>query len=549
MTAQKNATRLGFAESQSLAFQLFGEAGSGTNVVVKIEQKVSDVGSLSLLAAKYLADLNTDSKGAPLIFPITEAYGFHPGDTFAVTNPRYKLDGTYAMKRVTKTATKVTAELDVAKTTIEQMLLDFDKYAEYGIYYISGAQMPATLNYQGLELFQLMNEGNDVFINDYASKWHQGIGTAITWTSSFNGLACTFEGASFILNGCDWSLAGSEHFSLSIWFNPSNINNESECFLAILPNNFQIYHIKDELTIAIFTGSGSTYHELTIPNACVAGVRKHLAVTYDGAYLKAYLNNVLVGSLEVTGVLSPFDSTWELCVGGEYGILGFVGQLDTLLIFSRTIIESEINDLYRFSNLISPPAAQASNTLNAYNLLHHFHMNEGSGSAITDSINPAITGSLYGCSWALGESSPILEFPTSSAATIAGLTIGGTDKLAIGFWVIPEAVQNDGIVFSKAGEVEFRVEGGGALFRIWIGSSMTGVSTTPNLFLVGKKYFVMATYDGTYAKLYVNGTERARSAISGAIDSGSSASFIGGSDGIGSGGFQGVISELMIWRG
>ena len=529
---------------------IFGEAGSGTNVVVKIEQKVSDVGSLSLLAAKYLADLNTDSKGAPLIFPITEAYGFHPGDTFAVTNLRYKLDGTYAMKRVTKTATKVTAELDVAKTTIEQMLLDFDKYAEYGIYYTAGGFNPTVLNYQGLELFQLMNEGADVFITDYSSKWRQGIGNGITWTPSLNGLACTFEGAGYIMSGCDWSLAGTDQFTLSVWLNPETISNTEARFIAILPNNFLIMQTLAELQVGIYTGEGSTFYELDIANAFEVGVRKHLVITYDGANLKVYLNAKLAGSLAVTGNFSPFNSVWELCVGSLSGLLGYVGQMDTLLIFSRTVAESEIADLYRFGNIIVPPTQPASNTLNTYNLAHHFHMNEGPGAtAIRDVNNVAILGAIHSCFWQLGESSPELEFLSGSSVTLPSLEIGGTDMLSIGFWVTPEAVQSNGIVFSKDSEVEFRVEGGSALFRFWVGSIMTGVGTSQFLIVPGKKYFIMATYDGSTARIYVNGTERARQFISGDIDTGTAPIYLGGSDASGTDGFHGVISELMIWRG
>lgn len=217
---------------------IVGEAGTGDKVTVKIENKVSDVASLNLLAAKYLAELNTDSKGAPLVFPITEGFGFKPGDTFAVTNARYKFDDTYPMKRVTKTSTKVTAELDVAKETLEQMILDFDKYQEYGIYYVSGSITPTILSWQDLELYQYFNEGSDLFIYDYGPYWRQGIGNNITWTTGPSGKSCTFNGTdSCVLCGNDFNIDGATELTVAVWVTPTD---SQEGFIVARFGNFYL---------------------------------------------------------------------------------------------------------------------------------------------------------------------------------------------------------------------------------------------------------------------------------------------------------------------
>jgi hypothetical protein len=114
-----------------------GEAGTGTNVKVYIENAVSDQASLDSLAAKYLAELNTDSQGAPVTFPIDEAYHFHAGDTFATSNPVYNLDGVYRMEKVTKTPTKATVELDKAQDTLDKVIVDLQQYNDLGIYGVS----------------------------------------------------------------------------------------------------------------------------------------------------------------------------------------------------------------------------------------------------------------------------------------------------------------------------------------------------------------------------------------------------------------------------
>ena len=117
-----------------LGLEIVGEAGTGTNVAVYREKKASDVATLNALAAKYLAELNTDARGTPVTIPIDEGYNIYPGDTIAITNAQYNISGTLRFFRVAKKPTRIEGQLEKAKTSLEQIILDVRKYQDLGIY-------------------------------------------------------------------------------------------------------------------------------------------------------------------------------------------------------------------------------------------------------------------------------------------------------------------------------------------------------------------------------------------------------------------------------
>ena len=337
---------------------IVGEAGTGTNVKVYIEQKVSDQASLAMLAAKYLADLNTDSKGAPLVFPIDEAYSFKPGDTFAVTNPRYNLAGTYPMKRVTKTSTKVSVELDVLKKTLDQIIVDFTKYEEFGIYYTPGSATGVTstvLSFQSLELYQLLDEGADIYIADYSPHWRQGIGYHISWVDSAVGKICTFNGTdSFINEGSDFDAEGTDQLTVMAWITPapSAVNDQ----YIIYRDNFKITKMNDNsVSVGIVTG-GSWSTQNSGPNKVPDNTRTFVVLRYDGVHLSVFINGVNVAEKEQTGTLD-WVSWMPMVVGAMTAVSQFYkGGIDHLAIFSRALADEELMDVYNYNGIITPPS-------------------------------------------------------------------------------------------------------------------------------------------------------------------------------------------------
>ena len=525
---------------------IVGEAGTGTNVKVYIEQKVSDQASLAMLAAKYLADLNTDSKGAPLVFPIDEAYSFKPGDTFAVTNPRYNMAGTYPMKRVTKTSTKVSVELDVLKKTLDQIIVDFTKYEEFGIYYTPGSSTGVTstvLSFQALELYQLLDEGADIYIADYSPKWRQGIGYHISWVDSAVGKICTFNGTdSFINEGSDFDAEGTDQLTVMAWITPA-ANTTDEQYI-IYRDNFRILKRSDySLTVGVVV-DGQWRNQNSGPNYVPANTRTFVALRYDGAHLSVFINGVNVAEKEQTGTLD-WVSWMPMVVGAMTAVSQFYeGGIDHLAIFSRALADEELMDVYNYNGIITPPINHPANNVDITKLEALWHCNEGAGAVITDVLN-SHQGTLGGTSWYNGPVAPLLDFSAGDSVDCGtDIDFAGLEAISIGCWVSPRTLgTTKNVLLYKGSQFELQ------LYNDQVWASIAGNTCTAQFQLAqaNERMFVMAVYTGSEVIIYVNGTERARNSGSGAIAASTSNLFIG-SKASGVWSLDGYLAEVMLFK-
>jgi Tol biopolymer transport system component len=86
--------------------------------------------------------------------------------------------------------------------------------------------------------------------------------------------------------------------------------------------------------------NGQLQH-IRVDNALQVGVFEHVAGTYDGAYMRLYLNGVQVGSLPITGTVDP-----------GYGVIFSSGDetldgvLDEVQVFDRALTGSEIRTIF-----------------------------------------------------------------------------------------------------------------------------------------------------------------------------------------------------------
>jgi len=71
-----------------------------------------------------------------------------------------------------------------------------------------------------------------------------------------------------------------------------------------------------------------------------------LLQTYDGQYIKIYINNSLVGQTEYFGNFG--SQSGDLMIGNDitYNNRFFHGSIDDIKIYNRSLNETEINDLY-----------------------------------------------------------------------------------------------------------------------------------------------------------------------------------------------------------
>ncbi|TVZ56254.1 putative secreted protein (Por secretion system target) [Lutibacter sp. Hel_I_33_5] len=133
----------------------------------------------------------------------------------------------------------------------------------------------------------------------------------------------------------------SSGFTAEAWINPdvlgtqtylSQYDSGQEAFAFILLSSGKI-----EFTVTTDGNSDQFFESST---AIVAGIWSHVALTFDGTTVKAYINGVASGTNSVSGTM--FASTAPIEIGARNNAHFFNGTIDEVRIWTRTLTITEI---------------------------------------------------------------------------------------------------------------------------------------------------------------------------------------------------------------
>ncbi len=157
------------------------------------------------------------------------------------------------------------------------------------------------------------NEGTGTSVADASGTGNVGTTSSTTWsTSGKNAGALSFNGTSSIVNIADSAaLHLSTGMTLEAWVRPSKVNS---AWRDVIYKGNDIYFLEATSTassrpaggISVGTSDALTYGTATL----VVNTWTHLALTYDGANLRLYVNGNQVSS---TAPLERFHHRPMLC--------------------------------------------------------------------------------------------------------------------------------------------------------------------------------------------------------------------------------------------
>ena len=198
-----------------------GSAGTGTNVGTYRSKTASDTSTLNSLAAKYLAELNTESSGAPIETVISSGSVLEAGDTVAISKPLFALDGSYRIVQITKRETKVSLQLDRLRTPIDKAVADLDKYSELGIF-MPGSENPWSLTLQGLMGLYHLIDGDGAAAKDSSEQANDGEITNGYWVDGAipGTKVLSFDADGNVDCGTVFDPGGTDTFAIGCWFSP-----------------------------------------------------------------------------------------------------------------------------------------------------------------------------------------------------------------------------------------------------------------------------------------------------------------------------------------
>ena len=156
-----------------------------------------------------------------------------------------------------------------------------------------------------------------------------------------------------------------------------------------------------------------------------------VAVTYDGAVLRLYVDGRQVSSRAATGTLQTSgDPLW---IGGNqpYGEY-FDGLIDDVRVYDRALRADEIRDD------MNKPIAPAGGLVAAY------AFDAGAGSMATDSSGQGNTGAIRGATWTKGRHGRALSFDGAGAVVSVppSASLDLTEAMTLSGWIRPSAPQD-----------------------------------------------------------------------------------------------------------
>jgi chitodextrinase len=196
----------------------------------------------------------------------------------------------------------------------------------------------------GLIAAYTFDEGTGTTVNDLSGHGNTGTIANTTWTSAGKfGNALLFNGSSSVVTVNDSSsLHLTNSMTLEAWVNPSTVTSAWRDVIYKGNDNYFLEGTSDRSSVPAGGGTfGSAGGLVVASSSLVANTWAHLALTYDGAALRLYVNGVQVSSVAQTG--SILTSTNPLQIGGD-NIFGqyFAGTIDEVRIYNMALSQAQV---------------------------------------------------------------------------------------------------------------------------------------------------------------------------------------------------------------
>ncbi|MEK7812208.1 MAG: LamG domain-containing protein, partial [Candidatus Desantisbacteria bacterium] len=236
----------------------------------------------------------------------------------------------------------------------------------------------------------------------------------------------------------------------------------------------------------------------------------HVVGVFDGSLgsnrLKIYINGSLNNQGNTTHTAITNTSS-DLYIG-NWGGAGrpFAGKIDEVRVYNRTLTPAEVNSHYSSGlNYV-----QLSTKPTDSNLVSYWNLDEGNGSYAYDAAGNGNIGTLTsGPTWVAGKYGKALSFNGTSdyvsVASPAGIP-SANNNYTVSAWIKPNTMGTKGIIgwgtwaTSNACNA-FRLDSTNQLINYWWGNDLTVTCGD----LTGAWHHVVALFDGTTRKIYVDG--------------------------------------------
>jgi Concanavalin A-like lectin/glucanases superfamily len=216
---------------------------------------------------------------------------------------------------------------------------------------------------------------------------------------------------------------------------------------------------------------------------------QHVAVVYNGASVKFYVNGQLKGSSLMAGQISA--NTRSIYIGKHQGSSSyFDGKLDDVRIYNRSLTPYELKE-----------AAYMS----AYYKLDGNGTDETGYNSATVNGPPATVSAQVDTGFDFYATGQYLNAGDNDAFDLGSLGGNSNSMLTISAWINPDAADFNKTIIGKGTTTStdgYELRAYGTTLRFWINNSYV---QSAGILTYGILRHVAITYDGAEVKFYVNG--------------------------------------------
>jgi outer membrane protein assembly factor BamB len=287
--------------------------------------------------------------------------------------------------------------------------------------------------------------------------------------------------------------------------------------------------------------------EVKAPTPLAVNTTYHLVSTFDGTTGKLYVNGVLAASGPMSGTLTGYIRNYGFSIGDDAQLADpeFAGTIDEVAVYAgQTLTATQVANHYLAGTSVvstptpspsPPPTPIVSGNYGAVVLSDgptaYYHL-DNTGTNTTDASGHGLTGSI-GSSLTTGVPGLLPTFPDSAlgfpgSATKAGIvSVPATSLLQpasavsleawMQFQTTPTAYTfavGYGSDWAYAPYALFFRAGGEVVAQFYLTSGVLFVPSQQNL-VPNTPYHVVATYDGTTGRIYVNGVQTGTATLAG----------------------------------
>lgn len=205
------------------------------------------------------------------------------------------------------------------------------------------------------------DETSGATVNDASGMGNTGtITNALRTTGGKNGGALKFDGnGDWVTVGDSASLDLTSRMTIEAWVKPVDLQNWTTIAMKERPGglSYALYGSDNTNKPPAIYGHLGGDREAAGTSVLPLNTWSHVAGTYDGAYLKLYVNGNLVRSSPHTGSMTTSSSPLRIggnTVWGEY----FNGVMDDVRIYAAALTQTEIQTDMNTS--VNPPASDTT---------------------------------------------------------------------------------------------------------------------------------------------------------------------------------------------